>query len=146
MAKPSDVTQPPGQWQEAFDSLSELDATGALGAGELEALGEAAWWLGRMQECTSARERAVAAYTDAGHPRVAALVALRLFYTSSVRGDEAIATGWLRRASRLLDGEPEGVEHGQLRLAEARVARSQGDQDGELTHAREAIEIWDSLR
>jgi ATP/maltotriose-dependent transcriptional regulator MalT len=141
MAKPSEVTQPPGQWQETFDSLSKLDATGALGAGELEALGEAAWWLGRMQECTSARERAVAAYMETGHPRVAALVALRLFYTSSVRGDEAIATGWLRRASRLLDGEPEGVEHGQLRLAKARVARSQGDQDGELTHAREAIEI-----
>jgi ATP/maltotriose-dependent transcriptional regulator MalT len=141
LAKPSDVTQPSGQWQETFDSLATLDATGALGARELDSLGEAAWWLGRVPECTSARERAVAAYLDAGQPRVAALVALRLFYTSSVRGDEAIATGWLRRASRLLEREAEGVEHGQLRLAEARVARSQGDQDAELGYAREAIDI-----
>ena len=145
MAKPSEVTPPPAQWQGTFDSLSTLDATRVLDAGELESLGEAAWWLGRMAECTSARERAVAAYLDAREPRRAALVALRLFYTSSVRGDEAIATGWLRRASRLLEDEPEGVEQGQLRLAQARIARAHGDQDAELTHAREAIEIGTRL-
>ena len=141
MAKPSDAPQTSGHSQETFDSLTALDAAGALGPGDLESLGEAAWWLGRMPECTSARERAVAAYLGADQPRGAALVALRLFYTSSIRGDEAIAAGWLRRAARLLDREPEGVEHGQLHLAEARVARSRGDQDGELGHAREAIDI-----
>lgn len=129
------------QWQEAFDALSVLDASGGLGAEDLEALGDAAWWLSRVSECISAREKAVAAYVAADRPRQAALVALRLFYTFAVRGDAAIATGWLRRAARLLEDEPEGVEHGHLRLAEARVARAQRDLDAELVHAREAISL-----
>jgi ATP/maltotriose-dependent transcriptional regulator MalT len=128
-------------WEAAFDALSALDSNGALRAEDLEELGEAAWWLCRLPECISARERSVAAYVADGKPRQAAIVALRLFYTLSVRGESAIATGWLRRATRLLEGEAEGVEHGQLALAEARVARSRGDQDTELSSARRAIEL-----
>ena len=76
MAKPSDAPQTSDHSQETFDSLTALDAAGALGPGDLESLGEAAWWLGLMPECTSARERAVAAYLGADQPRGAALVAL----------------------------------------------------------------------
>lgn len=126
---------------DTFDALSALDAVEPLGAGDLEALGEAAWWIGRVPECIAARERSVAAYVADGRPRQAALVVLRLFYTFSVRGDSSIASGWLRRARRLLDSEPEGVEHGQLCLAEARVARARGDADVELSHARRAIAL-----
>jgi ATP/maltotriose-dependent transcriptional regulator MalT len=129
------------EWEAAFAALSALDAVEALSAEDLEALGEAAWWLCRLPECIAARERSVASYVAAGHPRQAALVALRLFYTFSVRGEGSIASGWLRRAARLLEGEPEGVEHGQLWLAEARVARARGDADGELIHARRAIAL-----
>lgn len=129
------------QSEQAFEALATLDAAGTLSAEDLEALGEAAWWVGRLQESIGARERAVAAYVAAGQPRAAALVALRLFYTSSVRGDGAVATGWLRRATRLLDAEPEGIEHGQLWLAEARVARARGDADAELDYARRAIAL-----
>ena len=128
-------------WESAFDALATRDSNGGLGAEDLEALGEAAWWLCRLPECISARERSVAAYVADGQPRPAAIVALRLFYTFSVRGESAIASGWLRRASRLLEGEPDGVEHGQLALAEARVARSRGDADGELACARRAIAL-----
>jgi ATP/maltotriose-dependent transcriptional regulator MalT len=128
-------------WDEAFATLSVLDASEELGAEDLEALGEAAWWLRRLPDCISARERAIAACLEAGNPRRAALIGLRLFYTFSVRGDESIAAGWLRRAERLLDDEPEGVEHGQLRLAQARVARARGDLDGELALARDTIAI-----
>ncbi len=129
------------QWQTVFDTLSERDAVETLGSDDLEALGEAAWWLRRLPESISARERAVAGHVAEGNSRLAALVALRLFYTFSVRGDGAIATGWLRRALRLLDDEPEGVEHGELALAQARVARGQGDADAELAHARRAIAL-----
>jgi ATP/maltotriose-dependent transcriptional regulator MalT len=128
-------------WEQAFETLTALDATDGLGAEDLEALGEAAWWLCRSPECIAARERSVAAYVAEEHPRRAALVALRLFYTFSVRGEGAIASGWLRRATRLLDGEPEGIEHGQLALAEARVARATGDADRELDRARRAIAL-----
>ncbi len=129
------------EWEGTFEALSARDSSENLGAADLEALGEAAWWLSRLPECIAARERSVAVYVADGHSRQAAVVALRLFYTFSVRGESAIATGWLRRAGRLLDGEPEGVEHGQLALAEARVARSRGDSDGELSCAQRAIAL-----
>jgi DNA-binding CsgD family transcriptional regulator len=129
------------QWEEAFEAFSAVEASSALEAEDLEALGEAAWLLCRVSESISARERAVASYTAAGLDRRAAQVALRLFYTFSVRGDGAIAGGWLRRAARLLEKEPEGVEHGHLRLAEARVARASGDSEKELVCAQEAISL-----
>lgn len=129
------------EWASAFAALTALEASEALGATDLEVLGEAAWWLCRSPECISARERAVAAYVANGNPRQAAVVALRLFYTFSVRGERAIATGWLRRATRLLQDLPEGVEHGQLWLAEARMARARGDLDSELAYARRAIAL-----
>jgi DNA-binding CsgD family transcriptional regulator len=128
-------------WEPAFEVLRALDANGSPGAEDLEALGEAAWWLCRSRECVSARERSVAAYAADGKLGEAALVALRLFYTFSVRGEGAIATGWLRRARRLLADLPEGPEHGQLWLAEARVARARGDAESELIDARRAIAL-----
>jgi len=138
---------PPGarvrtsEWEGTFEALSARDSSEGLGPADLEALGEAAWWLSHLSECTSARERAVAAYVADGQSPQAAVVALRLFYTFSVRGESAIATGWLRRATRLLEREPEGVEHGQLALAEARVARARGDADRELSCAERAIAL-----
>ena len=135
------ATPQPDQWERTFETLSALDASDTLSAADLEALGEAAWWLGHLSECIAARERAVAAYLADGQPRQAALVALRLFYTFSVRGDGAIASGWLRRARRLLEREPEGVEHGELLIAEARAARQRGDAERELASARGAIEL-----
>ena len=146
MPEASNVEDPAGQqpssdWEDTFDALSARDSNGDACAEDLEALGEAAWWLSRLPKCISARERSVAAYVADGQPRRAAIVALRLFYTFSVRGESAIASGWLRRATRLLEREPEGVEHGQLALAEARVARSRGDPDGELSSARRAIAL-----
>lgn len=129
------------EWEQSFETLTALDATETLGAEDVEALGEAAWWTGRLPESIAARERAVASYVATGRPRGAALVALRLFYTFSVRGDIALATGWLRRATRLLEGEPEGIEHGRLWLAEARVARARGDAGAELGYARRAIAL-----
>ncbi|MGO9822792.1 MAG: hypothetical protein ACLPTJ_19365 [Solirubrobacteraceae bacterium] len=135
-----EITQA-SQWEQSFETLSVLDVSGRLGAEDLEAPGEAAWWLRRLPECVSARERAVAAYVADGDPRRAAIVALRLFYTSFVRGEEAIATGWLRRASRLLDDQSEGVAHGHLHIAGARVARAHGELQAELDHASAAIAI-----
>jgi ATP/maltotriose-dependent transcriptional regulator MalT len=133
------------EWELAFRGLSKLDSVKSLGAEDLEALGEAAWWLCRLPECIAARARSVAAHIAGGRPAQAALVALRLFYTFSVRGEGAIATGWLRRAARLLEGEPEGEAHGQLWLAQARVARGRGDTEEELSCARRAIALGQKL-
>jgi ATP/maltotriose-dependent transcriptional regulator MalT len=156
MAQGSTLKRPPGRasylergraafqasrWQDAFDAFREADARGGLAAADLDALGDAAWWLSQLPECISARERAVSSYMAAGNQRQAALVTLRLFYTFSVRGDSPIAGAWLRRAARLLTDEPQSVAHGHLRLAEARMLRARGDADGELACARDAIAL-----
>jgi tetratricopeptide (TPR) repeat protein len=130
-----------GSWQEAFDALSELDAASPLGAEDLEALGECAWWLSRREECIAARERAVAVHLEAGRPRQAALVALKLCFFFLFRGEAAIASGWFGKAKRLLGDQPEGVEHGHLLRAEAAMAQAQGDLGAALEKARRAQEL-----
>jgi class 3 adenylate cyclase len=103
-----------GAWREAYDLLQPAAAT--LGPEDLEQLAEAAWWLGRLDEAIGLRERAQAAYLDAGERRKAAQVALVISGDYFGKGDLAVSKGWFAKAERLLAGEPEGVEHGYLAL------------------------------
>src|SRR3989304_354194 len=98
-------------WREAFDLLSAAGASAGFSPGDLENLGQAAWWTGRLGECISARERAYAAYVEsANHPQ-AALVAIALAKDYYGRRDSSVGTAWLNRAGRLLEGVPECIEH-----------------------------------
>ena len=63
-----------GAWREAYDLLNPAAAT--LSPEDLEALAEAAYWLGKLDEAIGLREQAQAAWVEAGEPRKAALVAL----------------------------------------------------------------------
>ena len=46
-------------WPLALSLLREADAAGALEPSDVERLGEAAFWMGHLDECIAARERAV---------------------------------------------------------------------------------------
>jgi ATP/maltotriose-dependent transcriptional regulator MalT len=129
------------RWQDAFDALSEVDASSPLAAEDLEALGSCAWWLCRLQVCLAARERALAAHLEAEHPRQAAMVALALCFSSFRRGEAAIAAGWFAHGERLLETEPEGREHGRFLRARAVLALARGDLDGALESARRAAAL-----
>ena len=128
-------------WREAFDLFAAADAAEPLGPGDLNRLAECAWWLGKMRHCIALRERAHAAYLKADNPRRAARVAVDLVQHHADHGEIAMAEGWLQTATRLLEGEPEGAEHGWLLLAESFMARGQGDLQGAGDHAAEASEI-----
>jgi class 3 adenylate cyclase len=104
-------------WRSAFESLREADAGAPLEAADLERLGEAAWWLGRLDDLISAFERAYASYQAQGRRRDAARTALRLSAEVGHKQEHAVAAGWLRRAERLLADEPESVEHASLSRA-----------------------------
>src|SRR5215210_6930053 len=65
-------------WRDAYELLQNADADGLLGAEDLEHLGEAAWWTGRLEEAIDFRERAYAAHVEAGEPRRAALLAMMI--------------------------------------------------------------------
>ena len=49
------------EWESAFAALSSVDPTQPLGPDDLEALGEAAWWTGRVPECIAERFQIVRA-------------------------------------------------------------------------------------
>jgi tetratricopeptide (TPR) repeat protein len=59
------------EWEQSFETLTALDASETLGAEDVEALGEAAWWTGRLRESIAARERALG--HEFGDPDLVAL-------------------------------------------------------------------------
>ncbi|MGH8682826.1 MAG: hypothetical protein ACREVP_15115, partial [Burkholderiales bacterium] len=66
-------------WARAYEQLARADQAGiALSPGDLEALGEAAIWVGRHDESVAARQRAYAIHVRDGNIVGAAAVALAL--------------------------------------------------------------------
>lgn len=132
-------------WAAAYDLL-----TGATDdspdADTLETLGDAAWWTSRLDECIAARERAYALREDAREGRAAAHLALLLHDNHIFKGRRSVAGGWLRRARRLLEAEPECAEQGGLLVRLAETAHTEGDVDGALETAERALEIGRRLR
>ena len=116
-------------WREAYEHLSGADTNGNLTGEDLANLGEAAYWTGRLEEAIAFRERAVAAYIAEGEPRRAAVLAAMLSIDQLMRGAEAVSSGWLGRAERLLADEEEGPEHGFVAFAGALKALMMGDME-----------------
>jgi len=106
-------------WAEAMDDFVAADHDGGLAAGDLELLGTAAWWAGQPDEAAEALERAFTGYTEAGQPAKAAWVALVLAYQAFRRQAGSIGAGWIARAERLLESEPESAMHARLAVFHA---------------------------
>ena len=129
-------------WREAFETLSNAHAMRALPAADIERLAESAWWIGRVDDCIAAHERAYAAYMDEGTPRRAAIVAVRLAEDFINRQAKSIGNGWLKRAERLLQDVPECLEHGVLlRLHAVLALESEGNVDKALGLARQTCDL-----
>jgi DNA-binding SARP family transcriptional activator/class 3 adenylate cyclase len=131
----------PSAWRETYERLRDADLAARLGPEDLEALAEASWWCGQLEECITAHERAHAAHAAAGHVPQAAFVALKLARDYEDKLDHSIASGWQRRAERLLEGEPESPEHGHLALVHARVGLEEGKFEVALAEAERAVDI-----
>jgi class 3 adenylate cyclase len=125
-------------WNDAYDAFAGASADEALTGEDLEALAEAAWWTAHPKECIDALERAYAAYSREGNPRRAAYIALKLGEQLGDRLQAAQATGWFQRAVRLLEDQPESVEHGYLELAKG---KSSGSVEEMVQHAEAMLDI-----
>jgi DNA-binding NarL/FixJ family response regulator len=101
-------------WVRACNCFSAVREQTSLSADDLFALGDSAWWLGILDTSRDAFEHAYGAYLGEGRPAQAAMAALNIAYTLSLRGEGALASGWLSRAGRLLQEVPECAEHGYL--------------------------------
>jgi len=130
-----------GAWSDAYNLLSDVDKRTQLSAEELENLGEAASWSAGVDATIEARERAYAAWMAAGNRRRAGGLALMLTRDHEHKLASKVAAGWMARAVRLPADEPESPEHGYLRRWASLQALSQGDYEGAIALAREAVEI-----
>jgi ATP/maltotriose-dependent transcriptional regulator MalT len=128
-----------GPWLHVYEDLSARDPVG-LAPVELEALAEAAWWLCRTDEGIAARQRAYAAFRDAKDDLGAARTAARLFHEHFYRGEGAVAVGWLRRGFRHVERDPDCVEWGWLRMAEAELHLHHGPLERAVDGADQAVQ------
>jgi len=115
-----------GAWDEARNHFQASIAAGETPLA-LERLGLAAWWLDDAALTFDARERSFRLYRDRGDALGAARVALWLTWDYlAFRGDTAVASGWLERARRLLEGHERSAEYGWLLLRDGEVALFRG--------------------
>jgi class 3 adenylate cyclase len=129
------------RWSEALELFGVAAQQEALGPEDLMSLASAAWWSGDMMLGISAQERAFAAYSAAGDLRSAATTAISLSGDYRHRLQESVASGWLRRAQRLLEDLPESADHGYLERALMNSALDRGGLDEALRRAKRTLEI-----
>jgi tetratricopeptide (TPR) repeat protein len=131
-----------GEWQDAFDLLMEADASGALPAADLPALGEAAYAAGHLDVTIEAWERAHAACLRIDDQVAAAgaavRVAMHLLFDTALM---APVRGWLTRAEGLLEGCEEAPEHAWFAVVRAYERMLTGDLTGAHRWARQAIDV-----
>ncbi|HEX6228829.1 MAG TPA: LuxR C-terminal-related transcriptional regulator [Solirubrobacterales bacterium] len=129
-------------WTDAYESLSNADAAGVLGAADLELLAGAAYMLGRDEENVRILERAHQSHLDAGDGLRAAGCAVWIGMHLATTGNLAPATGWFGRARRLV-GREEGdcVERGYLLLPLAFQQEAGGDWEAAVASLVDAAAI-----
>jgi class 3 adenylate cyclase len=128
-----------GAFREAYDLLAPV--ADSLEAEDLEALAEAAFWTGKLDEAIEFRERAHAAHVTAGNREDAALVALTLSRDYFTKGEFAVSGGWSAKAERLLEGSEESPAHGFLAITKAWGGMMSGDLDASAASAERAFEL-----
>ena len=129
-------------WREAFDAYGAAEAGGEqVDPSDLEQLAQAAWWISRIDDCLSARERAYAEYLRRGANAAAAYEATWLARDNLIRRRKTTGLSWFKRAERLLEGTDESIEHAYLEQIRAAVAGGAGDLEGMVAHAARATEL-----
>jgi len=131
-----------GAWADARDAFSR-----ALAAGDtpeaLEGFATAAWWLDQADAVFEAREGAYRLYVARDDRRAAARIAVWLAWDYwAFRGETAIASGWLQRARRLLEGEADCAERAWLDVREGSMCLfEEGDPDRAHALAGDGIRV-----
>lgn len=131
-------------WREAFDLFTRADVPDApegLTGDDLEAMAEAAWFIGRADLDIEITERAFHQREVDGDRTRAGYLAIFIGRKHWYVGKSSIASGWIRRAERLLQSDEATYAHGFLALAGSEVAAGSGDPETALTLGDRALEI-----
>ncbi len=135
-----------GAWQQAqhaFERALAIEESPEA----LEGLGLAAWWLDLADVVFDSRERAYRGYRSRGDQVSAARLAVWIGWDSAAfRGEAGVANGWLQRARRLLDGQPDSPEHAFLAARSAVFALlDDGDPEAAEALAAEAVRVAQAI-
>lgn len=133
-------------WAAAYELFVAAQVGTELDAQALDGLAEAAMWLGEYEFSLATRQRAHAAFIDAGDVRRAAMTAIALALHYAARLRFAVAAGWYGRAERLLADESEGVEHGYLAWTACLMAIGARQDGPALDAARRTFKIGTHLQ
>jgi len=108
-----------GRWAAALADLTSVAAATDDPAAWL-GIGEASWWLGRLDDSVAACRRAYTTALRSGDRESAVRCAawLSISYTSDF-GNRSVAHGWVRRAQRLLPEGAPGALHALVWVAHA---------------------------
>lgn len=127
------------RWQDAFDALSRADEASPLSADDVELLATAAFMLAREDDAVGYLERAHRLYLEAGEHSRAIHCAIWTCLVLFMRGEIGPASGWLGRAQRLLETEPDDRgQRGYLLIPRMFQQEAEGDV---ATAARTAEQI-----
>jgi ATP/maltotriose-dependent transcriptional regulator MalT len=129
------------EWATAFDLLTRPSEGTELAADDAYALGQAAWWLGRMDVSMDAYQRAHQQFVAAGRTDAAVMTAVHLSFAHANKGDFALAAAWHARAARLARKIPDSPAAGYLGIVECGAAYHSGDLEECLAKAQLVTKI-----
>jgi DNA-binding NarL/FixJ family response regulator len=131
------------EWSRAVELFHSAATQSELSPDDMNALGDAAWWLGRIEISNAAYIDAYRQQVDAGRHREAAMSAIGVAVNLLLRGDDVLGLGWLARAERLLEADKDCTEYGYLlHLSRVEAAfDSNAGLDDALAAAREVQEL-----
>jgi class 3 adenylate cyclase len=133
-------------WREAFDLFSRADGERSLSGADLESFSQAAFFAGKGPLGIELKERAFKEHLGEDEQVRAAYLALDIAHDYGMTGKISIASAWLRRGEKLLEGKPESYAHAYLALDRSEVARSTGNIDEALVQAEKAVQLATSAR
>jgi DNA-binding CsgD family transcriptional regulator len=130
-------------WTAARDEFGRARELGErLDADALYELSDAAWWLGDVRGHLAAAEEAYRAFEADDRSRDAAMTAMFIAISHSLRGDRALASGWMSRCERLLaDAPADSVERGYVLYLTGVDYGHDGDAEATLAAARRVQEL-----
>jgi tetratricopeptide (TPR) repeat protein len=131
-----------GGWQEAYDLLMQANANGLADPDDLRLLGEVAYAAGHLDVTIEAWERTHTLCLQAGDPVAAAGAAVRV--AMHLLLDTALMApvrGWLARADRLLEGQPDTSAHAWLAVVRTYERMLTGDVEGARQWSERAIQV-----
>jgi class 3 adenylate cyclase len=128
-------------WADAYEALSRADREGSLTGEGLHLLGSAAYWTARPDETVSALERAFAAYLAEGDQSSAAMMAFRVAEQYGMRMSFAQVGGWVARAERMAEGNPDWPVQGWLMWVKGLMSWFAGDFEAAVGFYDRALEL-----